>query len=57
VPSLGHLLLLGAIALLVFGPSRVPRLGRTLGDGVREFKRGLRGETEIDVTPVRDDER
>ena len=48
--SFTHVLLISAIGLWIFGPSRVPRLGRVLGDGVREFKKGLRGEGDIDVT-------
>lgn len=32
------------IALLVFGPRRLPELGRGLGSGIRDFKRGLSGE-------------
>jgi sec-independent protein translocase protein TatA len=32
------------IALLVFGPKRLPELGRSLGHGIREFKGSLSGE-------------
>ena len=32
------------IALLVFGPKRLPELGRSLGRGIREFKGSLNGE-------------
>lgn len=48
--SVTHLLLLTVIALLVWGPTKLPKLGRTLGDGLREFKKGLNGESDIDVT-------
>jgi sec-independent protein translocase protein TatA len=32
------------IALLVFGPKRLPELGRSLGHGIREFKGSISGE-------------
>ncbi len=32
------------IALLVFGPKRLPELGHSLGKGIREFKGSLSGE-------------
>ena len=33
-----HLLIIAGIALLVFGPKKLPELGRGLGDGIRGFK-------------------
>ena len=33
-----------AIALMVFGPKRLPELGRSLGRGLRDFRSGLGGE-------------
>ena len=33
-----ELLLLGLVVLLVFGPKRLPEMGRSLGRGLREFK-------------------
>jgi sec-independent protein translocase protein TatA len=48
--SLTHLLLLGVVLLLIFGPTRLPDLGRTLGESARNFKKALRGEEDIDVT-------
>jgi sec-independent protein translocase protein TatA len=36
-----HLLVIGGIALLVFGPSRLPELGRGFGQAIRGFKAGL----------------
>jgi sec-independent protein translocase protein TatA len=48
--SLTHMLLLLVVVLLFVGPSKLPRLGKSLGEGMRNFKKGLRGEGDIDVT-------
>ncbi len=48
--SLTHLLLVGIVVLLFFGPTRLPVLGKSIGEGLRAFKKGLRGESDIDVT-------
>jgi sec-independent protein translocase protein TatB len=41
-----ELILIFIIALLVFGPKRLPELGRTLGRGIRELKTAIRGVQE-----------
>ncbi|HEV2495200.1 MAG TPA: twin-arginine translocase TatA/TatE family subunit [Terriglobia bacterium] len=38
-----HLLFILLIVLIIFGPGKLPDLGRGLGKGVREFKDALRG--------------
>ena len=38
-----HLLFLGILALLLFGPKRLPEIGRSLGNGIREFKSTVDG--------------
>lgn len=40
-----HIALLVVILLLVFGAKRVPEIGRSLGNGLREFKQSITGET------------
>jgi len=40
------------IALIVFGPKRLPELGRSLGRGIREFKGSVTGERD-DEEPVK----
>jgi sec-independent protein translocase protein TatA len=42
----GHLLVILGIALLVFGPRRLPELGKGLGESIRGFREALRGESE-----------
>jgi sec-independent protein translocase protein TatA len=36
-----HLLLIFGIALLMFGPSKLPQLGRGLGEAIRGFREGI----------------
>jgi len=45
------------VALLVFGPKRLPELGRSMGKGIREFKGSLSGENKDDEDDVRELER
>lgn len=39
--SFTHLLLIAVILLIFFGPSRLPSLGRSLGEAIRGFKKGI----------------
>jgi sec-independent protein translocase protein TatA len=39
------------IALIVFGPKRLPELGNSLGKGIREFRNTVTGEKDDDVEP------
>ena len=41
-----HLLIIAAIALLIFGPKKLPELGKGLGDGIRGFKAAISGEAK-----------
>jgi len=50
-----HLLLILGIALVVFGPSRLPELGRGLGEGIRSFRDSLR-EAQSAAPRLRDGE-
>ena len=40
-----HLIIVLVIILLIFGPGKLPELGRAVGDGMRELKRASNGET------------
>ena len=46
-----HLLVVLFIALLVFGPKKLPELGRGLGDGIRSFKDSMR-DKDNGATPT-----
>jgi sec-independent protein translocase protein TatA len=41
-----HLLVVLGIALLVFGPTRLPELGKGLGDGIRGFRSAMKENSE-----------
>jgi sec-independent protein translocase protein TatA len=44
--GLPELLVIAAIALLIFGPSKIADLGKGLGEGIRNFKSAMKdGET------------
>lgn len=50
-----ELIVIFIVALLVFGPKRLPELGRTIGKGIAELKRAMQGvkeqiDSEIDLT-------
>jgi sec-independent protein translocase protein TatA len=48
MPNIGplELAIVLIIALVVFGPKRLPELGRSLGKGIREFRGSVSGETD-----------
>ena len=41
-----HLLVIFGIALLVFGPKKLPELGKGIGEGIRGFKSAMKAEDE-----------
>ena len=44
--SITHILLVAVIVLVIFGPKRLPDLGKALGEGIRDFKKGLTEPTK-----------
>lgn len=42
--GLGEIVVILAIVLLLFGPSKLPQLGESLAKGIRGFKQGLEGD-------------
>ena len=50
MPNIGpmEILVVLIIALIVFGPKRIPELGRSLGKGIREFKGSVTGDNDED---------
>jgi len=47
-----HLLLILLIVLILFGPGKLPDLGRGLGKGIREFKDAMKGGLNTDAPPA-----
>jgi sec-independent protein translocase protein TatA len=43
-----ELLILFVVLLLVFGPKRIPEMGRSIGRGMREFKESITGKIELE---------
>lgn len=45
-----HLLVIFMIALFVFGPKKLPELGKGIGEGIKALKEGLRDEPKAAAT-------
>lgn len=41
-----ELLLIAGVALLIFGPSKLPELGKSIGKSIREFKGAMKETTD-----------
>lgn len=47
-----ELIIVLVIALVIFGPKRLPDLGKSLGTGMREFKDSITGTSKDDDDPA-----
>ena len=47
--GIGELVVIAIIVILLFGANRVADIGRGLGDGIRNLKRGLRDDADPDA--------
>jgi sec-independent protein translocase protein TatA len=54
--GLGETLVVLVVALLVFGPNKLPQLGDALGKGIRNFKKAANDDS-VDVTPAKPETR
>jgi sec-independent protein translocase protein TatA len=59
MPNIGPLeiVVILIVALVIFGPKRLPELGRSAGKGIREFKNSVTGKDDDDEDDVREIER
>ena len=51
MPGMGEWLIILVIVLIVFGANKLPMLGEGIGKAIKNFKRGLNTDDDIDVTP------
>ena len=49
--GLPEILVILGIVVLIFGARRLPEIGSGLGKAIKNFKTGVTGKDEIDVTP------
>lgn len=49
--GLSELLVILLICLLLFGASRLPEIGKSLGDGIREFKKAMKDSSDDPSKP------
>lgn len=47
-----HLMIIAGIALLVFGPKKLPEFGKGLGEGIRGFKSAMQAKEESPTPPA-----
>ena len=50
-----ELFIILAIVVVLFGARRLPELGSGVGQAIKNFKSGLSGKDELDVTPKQDE--
>jgi sec-independent protein translocase protein TatA len=50
--SIWEIMILLLVALLLFGPKRLPEMGRSLGKGLREFKDSVSGTGKDEEPPA-----
>ena len=43
-----EILIIGGLIILVFGASQIPKIARSIGEGLKEFKKGIKEAKEID---------
>lgn len=55
-PGLGEIILILLAILLLFGGSKLPQLGKGLGEGIRNFKKALEGKDEPPL-PAKENEK
>ncbi|GAB5046929.1 MULTISPECIES: twin-arginine translocase TatA/TatE family subunit [Thermodesulfovibrio] len=52
-----ELMLILIIVVILFGATRLPQIGKGIGEAIRNFKKATSEKDEIDVTPKKDEEK
>ena len=47
MPSMPELLIVLAIVVLLFGAKKIPNLAKGIGQGIKEFKKSMKDESEV----------
>jgi sec-independent protein translocase protein TatA len=50
-----ELIIILVIVVILFGATRLPQIGSGIGQAIKNFKKGVKEQDEIDVTPKKDD--
>jgi len=51
MPSMPELLIVLAIVVLLFGAKKIPDLAKGVGKGIKDFKKAVKEDDEVDATP------
>ena len=54
--GMGELLIILVIVIVIFGATRLPMIGKGLGEGIKNFRVATKSPPEIDVTPPKEQE-
>ncbi|MBN2532782.1 MAG: twin-arginine translocase TatA/TatE family subunit [Spirochaetales bacterium] len=46
--GLGEILIFGGVLVLIFGATQIPKIAKSLGEGLKEFKKSVKEAKEMD---------
>lgn len=46
--GIGEILIFGGVLVLVFGATQIPKIARSIGEGLKEFKKSVKEAKEMD---------
>jgi sec-independent protein translocase protein TatA len=47
--GIGEILIFGGVLVLIFGATQIPKIARSLGEGLKEFKKSVKEAKEFDA--------